>query len=90
MYIVAIRLDGDITSLSPDEFFDQLGDLLKVMQIEPLPVEAVLLKDSDVTLQQELHRRLEHRRAQDAKAEEEGFDAPQDIVLVALHQCQRY
>lgn len=71
IYIVGIRLDGSVTSLDPDAFFQKFERVLGSMRSQHLPVESVLLPSDSPYLVKELERRIKHREEQQAKEEED-------------------
>ena len=73
-----------MTTLPPDEFFDEFGGLLEVLKTPSLPVKAVLLNDNDSALQQELQRRVELHNKE--KAEKENED-DSDVMKVGVLLC---
>jgi len=80
VYILGVRLDGDVTTLQPDEFFQKVGSTLNVLKTPPLPVEQVILGKHSAYLHSELKRRLEFRAQQDAKVA--AGEAAKDTYLL--------
>lgn len=85
IYIIAVRLDGAVTSTDPAPFFDMVGRMLDAFKIGSLSVKSVLLADDDPYLLAELQRRKQHRQDQESRIKKGEISKEYFLSFVYLY-----